>query len=731
MAGSDRNFGIVPGLAALLLVTMAGSARAGEAALLPEELDEVVVTAQKRRDLLRDTPLSVTVLTANALQQMGATQLRDLAGSVPGLGFTSPGAGEAQINLRGVTTGGNVSPTVGIYVDEVPYGSSTPFAGGAQLALDVGLFDMDRVEVLRGPQGTLYGASTMGGLVKYVPARPDHDAFSRFMRAGLGNTQHGGMNHELAATVNVPFGGGTAALRVGGYHVRDGGHVDDVQLGLSDVDTASILGGRAELSWAPLPELSVRVAVFAQDIDRDGTTAADRDLASGAPIDGPLLKRGALAEPFAQEFRLVSGTVDYALGFADLISVSSFQRATVESRADASDLYVPLLASLVPGVNAVGVDKHIVTERLTQEIRLSATGNRLDWLAGAFFTHETSDQGQDVPILDASGQLLPVNLATIELPSGYRETAAFATLTWHATERLDLTAGARQARNRLWQEQLASGLTAQPLPERRTHESVTTFLAGLRYRFSERLMGYLRLANGYRPGGPNLVANDPVSGQPIADPSFDSDSLISHELGVKFSSADRRFSLDAAIYQIDWDDLQVIAVRNGVGVIDNASEARNRGAELQMNLRPMPRLSLAAAVGWMNAELSQDAPDLGASRGDALPNTPEFTVSVSGDHAFNVSGREAWLGLAVRHAGRRVSSFEGNAGQPLYRLPAYTVLDLRGGIELGSWRLQANIRNVTNRRGQVSAGTGSTVVGAPARVAMMQPRTYGVTLSTN
>ena len=148
-------------------------------------LEEVVVTAQKFEQKLSETPLSVTAISARNLEVLGATQFRDFASTVPSLTFTTSGVGSTQVNLRGITTGNNISPTVGIYVDEVPYGSSTPFASGAQLALDVGLFDVSRIEILRGPQGTLYGASTMGGLLKYVSVLPDVSAFGATARAGV------------------------------------------------------------------------------------------------------------------------------------------------------------------------------------------------------------------------------------------------------------------------------------------------------------------------------------------------------------------------------------------------------------------------------------------------------------------------------------------------------------------------------------------------------------------
>ena len=159
-----------PGLSAAagLLGLGVAAAATAQTSTSVSVLEEIVVTAQKFEQKLSETPLSVTAISASNLEALAATQFRDFASTVPSLTFTTSGVGSTQVNLRGITTGNNISPTVGIYVDEVPYGSSTPFASGAQLALDVGLFDVSRIEILRGPQGTLYGASTMGGLLKYV-----------------------------------------------------------------------------------------------------------------------------------------------------------------------------------------------------------------------------------------------------------------------------------------------------------------------------------------------------------------------------------------------------------------------------------------------------------------------------------------------------------------------------------------------------------------------------------
>ena len=304
-----------------------------------------MVTAQKFEQKLSETPLSVTAISARNLEVLGATQFRDFANTVPSLTFTTSGVGSTQVNLRGITTGNNISPTVGIYVDEVPYGSSTPFASGAQLALDVGLFDVSRIEILRGPQGTLYGASTMGGLLKYVSVLPDVSAFGATARAGVVNTSGGGVGYDAAAAINAPLADDKAALRVSGYYTHDSGFIDNLANGRDDVNESSIYGGRADLFVKPADQLSLRLAAFAQNIDRDGTASADFGLASGDPVDGDLDQRRLRAEPFEQEFRLVSGTLTYDFENAALTSISSYQTVRSHAITDVSEFFGPALAA--------------------------------------------------------------------------------------------------------------------------------------------------------------------------------------------------------------------------------------------------------------------------------------------------------------------------------------------------------------------------------------------------
>ena len=721
---------------ALATVTTVASLNATTACAAANELEEIVVTAQKQEQKLSETPLSVTALSSTDLKALGATQFRDFANTVPGLGFTSEGVGSTQINLRGITSGGSVSPTVGIYVDEVPYGSSTAFAGAAGLALDVGLFDLNRVEVLRGPQGTLYGASTMGGLLKYVTASPDLQKFGGKARAGLSTTEDGDINYDVASAVNLPFGSDKAAARLSGFYSHDGGYVDSLGLDEEDVNQSDVYGGRADLLLQPTDALSIRLNAFMQRIDRDGTSQVAYDIATGNPLDGDLEQQTILPQGFEQEFDLYSGTLVYDFGPAELTSVTSYQEFTNDSTLDASPLYVPLLNAVLPRPpfptwGATGVDYGITTDKFTQELRLAGAGATFDWLIGGFYTDEDSDQSQVINSFAPDGSPLDINVATVGLPSTYEETAGFGTVTWHATSKLDVAGGLRYSRNEQTYVQEGTGLLVGPSPKATSSESVSTYLANLRYLASDNLMTYARYATGYRPGGPNFLGSDPVTGQPLGNPAFESDELQSYEAGLKAITDDRRYSADIALYLINWDNMQVGAARNGIGVVANAGTARSTGAEFTLTALPVPELTLLGTFAWTHAKLTEDAPDLGGRDGDPLPDTPDLAFTVSGDYSFGVLEHTGTVGALLRYVGDRVSGFEASAGSPQYRLPEYTTMDLRGSVAIGPANLRLYVRNLFNERGQLSAGTALTQLGGPAMVSILQPRTYGVSVDVD
>jgi iron complex outermembrane recepter protein len=705
---------------------MPGSARAEEGANVQRSLEEILVTAQKIEERLRDVPMSITALTVRDVRALGATRFLDFANVVPSLSFTSSGVGQTQVSLRGITSGYNVSPTVGIYVDDVPYGSSTPFVNGAQLALDVGLYDMSRIEILRGPQGALYGASTMGGLLKYVTNVPDASTFVGAVRAHVSSTHHGGVGYDASSVLNMPLAADESALRIGGFYQHNGGYVDNLTLDHQDVDRADVYGGRIDFLYAPSERLSVRTTAYAQDIHRDGAIAADFDRGAGEPIDGELEQRRALAEPFDQRFRLVSATVRYAFDSATLTSISSHQLAHSEAVTDFSALYVPQFGG-PSAFSAIGLTRKTDTDKTTQEIRLAHTGPAVDWLLGGFYTNEDSEQFQLLLPYDPSGAASPVNFLTARIPSRFEEVAGFGSITLHVGDELDVTGGVRYAHNSQRQEQIASGELIEPTEERSSSDSVATYLATIRLRGSDNVMPYFRFATGYRPGGPNAVLRD-ATAQPRGPTTFNSDQLVSYEAGVRFGSADRRFNADLAAYYIDWDDLQIVAIRNGLGVIANAAKARSQGAELTVAAAPDANLIIGGAFGYTDAELTEDAPDLGGVKGESLPDTPKITATVSAEYRFGVGSHEAFAGTTVRHVADRNANFNRSIGMPQYRLPEYTTVDVRGGVTLGSARLQLYCRNIGDERGQLSAITGASLAGGPANVSILQPRTFGLSL---
>lgn len=698
--------------------------------------EEIVVTAQKVEERLRDIPMSITAITAQDLRMLEATQFLDFASTVPSLSFTTNGVGQTQINLRGITSGYNVSPTVGVYVDDVPYGSSASFAASAQLTLDMGLFDMNRIEILRGPQGTLYGASTMGGLLKYVTNAPAVDAFGGGARANISGTRSGGISYDASSAVNLPLGDGEAALRLGGFYSHHGGYVDNLARGAWNVDRADVSGGRVDLLLTPDDRSSIRLVAFAQDIDRDGSMATDVVGTTGRPVDGDLEQRRELAEPFEQRFRLLSATVNHRFDLATLTSISSYQQVRSAVRTDFSKVYLPTLGEPGPGASgadeagafsAFGVDMNVASDKFTQEIRLAASGPTLDWLVGGFYTVESSDQTQVLSAYEPDGKRSSIDFLTFRMPSKYQEYAAFGNLTLHLTGRLDVIAGGRYAHNSQRQEQIASGRLIDAAPERSSTDSVATYLASIRYRVTDDVMPYLRFATGYRPGGPNAVLND-LDGRPLASPTFNADRLTSYEAGIKFGRSDRRLRADLALYRIDWDDMQILATRNGLGVTANAARASSQGLEFTVMAFPLRELMVVGAFGYTDATLSDDAPDLGGVAGESLPDTPRISATLSTDYRFDLHGREARLGTTVRHVAERNASFDLNTGMPQYELPAYTFVDVRAGMTLGATSIKLYCKNVGDRRGQLSAMTGMALAGGPIQVSMLQPRTFGLSV---
>lgn len=698
-----------------------------------QALELVTVTAQRRREPAREVPLTADVLKGDALARGGYQSLRDVAALLPGLNFTqsTAGTGQSQITMRGVTTGSQVGATVGMYVDDVPFGSSSAYAGGGAGALDLGLFDLSNVEVLRGPQGTLYGASAMGGLIKYVSAEPEKAYLGGQATAELSSVKGGRVGHVLRGLINVPVMNDSAALRVTLYQRREGGFTRDLSHDGRVVGGARTDGGRVALYLQPTKAVSVRLTAMTQRQDRDGSAQEDADVATSQPIDQRYTKRLFVNEPVTVRNDLVTAVVKADLTWATLEAITGWQRSINDGRADPSAFYRPFLSKIGIVNPGYALDYSFDNRKLSQEFRLtSARSRQLEWLVGAFYANERGVKSQNLMPLDAQLNQVQPLLADARFPSSYREVAAFGTATYYLTAQTDLTLGVRQSRNSQHLDQTFSGLFAPPpQPASSSTENVTTWLATARWRPTADQALYARAASGYRPGGPLPVIKDPVTGEPLNKSSFKSDSLWSYEVGWKGTLIPNRLASELALYQIDWKDIQVFTASAGFSGIGNAKRARSRGVEWTLRATPAQGLRVSTALSLIDAKLLEDSPDLGGVAGERMPDTARVSAALQVDRDFELMGRTAHIGLTWRHTGERVNAFGASPGTPQYRLPAYAALDLRGGIVLGGVNLDFYIRNLTNEHAQTGADTSLSLAGGPARVSVMAPRTVGVQLS--
>jgi outer membrane receptor protein involved in Fe transport len=714
----------------LALAQAAAPAPAASAASAASDAPQTVfITANRRREPAREVPMQVDRLSAEELSQGGARSLIDYLGSQPGVDVkTNGGAGLGAVSIRGVTTGDQTIATVGTYIDDVAYGSSSAFAAGSQTALDMALLDLNHIEVLRGPQGTLYGAGAMGGVIKYVTNEPDTGEFSGKVSVGASATKGGGAGNTVSAVVNVPLKADVAGLRVSAFHDHDGGFVDVLGAAAGkNLDKGDTNGGRVALLVEPSAHFHIRATALTQDIKRGNADFTDVNPATGQPVDGWNKREQALLEPHSM--RTSQGAVDleYDFGPARLNSITSVQRSKLSQRYDLSGVYSNLIDQIfhfTPDTvsEQIAADVH----KTTQEFRLtSAAGGSIEWLAGLYWDRETADQKQHVLDTLAGGSPLP-DLAQLDLVSKYEEMAAYGDVTWNATPTLAFTGGVRVAQNKQDFTQNASGpLGGSSYDPAHSKETPKTWLATARYALTPTSNVYVRAASGYRPGGPNAVLNDPVTHVPLAPPIFEHDSLWSYEAGYKGDLFDNTLSIETAVYDIRWHNIQQVYSVNGFGVIINGGKAEIQGFELGATWRPSSRWSVVGHLSTIDGRLKEDAPGLGAS-GSRLPNSADLSASLGAKASFDLAGHPGWFGASERYAGERDASVGG-----AYRMPAYWLTDLSGGVDFGHVSLSLYMRNVFDAHAQLGTSTTEMSLGGPAQVELARPRTVGMTVTAS
>jgi iron complex outermembrane recepter protein len=728
-------------------------------------LEEIIVTAQKRQEALLDVPQSITVISNATFERQQADNLQDYLALIPGLSLEGATRGVSRITLRGINTGG-VASTVAVYVDEVPFGSSSGLANGAILAGDFDTFDMARLEVLRGPQGTLYGASSLGGVMKFVTNAPQTESFEGKAQVSFEDIEGGDAGYSASSFVNLPVSD-RLALRATGFYRLDGGFVDsignnpiasltdpdvNVVQGTIDEDNINELktyGGRFSALFNASDALTIRLTTLLQNIETAGGESIETDRATLEPLYGDTVTSLYHHEPTDFRYRIYSGTVDWDFGPVSLLSSTSYSTFQENIQNDQARGFGGILAPLVTLVYGDAETRPLSailrqqtgTDKFTQELRFtSAEDETLEWMIGGFYTREKSRiDPQDFLAVEAGTDTIATDvprLIEVFLRSEFEEYAGFANVTWHISPRFDITVGGRASHNRQWADQridttaLLGGVPDTP-PRATSEEDVTTWSIAPRFEINDDVAIYGRVATGYRPGGPNVLPQDAPPGTPR---TYDSDSLTSYEVGLKSTWLDNALSLDVAAYFLDWEDVQLFAQINDTGVNANGGTAESKGVELSAAAVPMPGLTLRLTGSYTDSYLTQDTdPLVGGLDGDQLPFVPELSLNLDVDYEWPVfASASAYVGGSIRTVRDQVADFAIRNDDGSQRaIPSYEVIDLRAGLMGERWTIELFVKNLDNEIGRTSlTGDIGTFPNDALASGVIRPRTIGLSLST-
>ncbi|WP_079227375.1 TonB-dependent receptor [Pseudomonas putida] len=715
-------------------------------------LQGVMVTANKRDEEAKDVPMSISAVRSDTLIQEGTPTIETFYTKVPGLSLSSSPGGRTEVAMRGVTTGAAAAgnPVVGFTIDDAPFGGSTFVGGSSVLVPNIDPFDLDHIEVLRGPQGTLYGASSLGGLIKYVTVKPDTNKFSGQLQIDGSMVDHGGTGYGARGAVNLPIISNTFALRLSAFDREDPGWVDDPRLGKTNVNATRTTGGRISSLWFLNDEITVRTSYLQQHTDAYAGAGIDRTSAYGSWVDGDNdHRRVDEADGYSRTIRFLDTNVEADLGWATLTSVSAYSEIRNKIGQDLSSSFGYLITRQVPVLGAaLGYDPSTMgmrsetptsVNKFSQELRLDSPqdGRAFDWRTGLFFTRELVSTGQDVYIADIQTGVNLGRPSLYDLGSelDYRETGAYAMGTYHFTERFQLQAGVRAAHNKQRFTDSTGGLLngATATTFSKSQETGYTFMVSPSYKITEDLMVYGRVATGYRPGGPNPSSNVSSS----IPSSYDSDTTTNYELGLKGEFFDKTLSLETALFYIDWKDVQTTLTdsASSFNYMANGGKARSQGIENSFTWLPTDRLTINGTLTYTDARFVEADPrNPVVQNGDRLPYSPRWSSSLSATQEFPILGAyTGYAGATVTYMGDRGGSFPNRATSTRFTLPSYTTVDLKGGIRAGDWDASLYVRNLFNRDSLVGTGGRNTFatdndVFTDTR---LQPRTVGVSLSTH
>lgn len=702
-------------------------------------LEEVIVTAQKRgEENLLDTAMSVTALGGGDMARRNASEMNDYLRSQPGTNFVDRGHGRNAVIIRGITSDpGRGGVITGVYIDETPVQG---LGWGETGSPDLKLVDIERVEILRGPQGTLYGAGSMSGTVRTLTRAPELNRFSGYVKAGGSSTSgNGDFNHELQAVVNIPVVEDRFALRAVAYRFDNSGFIrnvaaqDAAKLAAVDFFDARLPGkvkdrGASETEgfrlgalWRVSDELDIRITAISQDTDQDGVPTID--VRQGPYEQSRFARLDGTEESLATELDLYSLTVNYDAEDWSLTSASAWIDSTAGIDWDVGLFFLDALEGVEPPYWLYQADFNDV---FTQELRWSwDNGGRWRALIGAFyeerdyaFVQTLNFEGTDDPF----GGFFDGDET---YPAKAVRRSLFADTSLGLTDQLEITAGIRTYRVE------GGGLGSSP----EDRQSGETLKAGLDWRPERSVLGeqpliYATWAEGFRPG---IVVREPPErcdqdgdgiidevNLPWEDIGFDDVSSV--EIGYKASFAERRVSVEAAAFKIDWTGLRIDVTVPGACASTlpfSAGTAESKGFEFALSALLTDDLQLDVSASWLNAELAVDG--LLGPAGSRLPGSPDFNASLGLEYAFEIGGHSAW----IRGDAAWVGDYYNNLEETAPKIGDYSTLNLGGGVDFGLWSLELFVNNVTDS----DALTWANQIWVPYdRETRFRPRTVGARL---
>ena len=705
-----------------------------------KRLEEVVVSARKRSESMFDVPMSINVVGEQFIERVGAQDFTDLLTQVPSLTAYQNGPGRTRIFIRGIANGaGNDNDTqnqetVSIYLDDIPIslGAMNP---------ELALFDLERVEVLRGPQGTLFGAGAMAGTIRQISRKPEFDQFGGKVEFDAATIAHGSESYSVKGMVNVPLASDRVAVRASGYYSDFGGYIDNVLTGENDVNNGVSKGVRISARALVTDSLMADLTFMTHDYSDNGRPE-DLDAT-------PFLTRNYPSfDGYDDEMDVYNLTLSYDLGWAELTSSSSyFDREIVNRRS--LDLLFEL--ALPPGITPSELVDTTELDVFSQEIRLSsAYESPLQWTVGAYYDKKDTLYLNTFPVPGVDA-VLGIPSAEFGAPDDHLffgfddltvETYAFFGEAYYTLGDFTITGGLRYFN---WEQDIKffqsgffnGGASDDPRPKGSV-DDVNPKL-NIAYDISDESLVYVQAARGFRYGGINGAIPEAVCADELAEVDreggdvrfFDPDKLWSYEIGNKGSLANGRLSYNAAYFYNEWEDMQTTrSFTCGFGFRENVGKVISQGVELEINAQPTEHLSLGLGGSFVSSELDEDVPNLNASKGDQAPYVPELSLNAWAEYTRPLGGGvEGFLWGNVVYVDDRHTEFNQDPGTIYRRMDSYSLANLRLGVNWNSLEVSLYANNLFDDDGVVRALRRPPF--DPDAVIRVQPRTVGLTLRSS